>query len=762
MTDTKGNPLKSVNISLEGTSKGAATNANGNFRIEKVSPGTYMLNITAVGYRSQNVTIAVVAGQTLAVPVVQLKSQSQELDEVVVNANKNRYLEVLPSPSLRLNTKLIEVPQNIQIVSDELIREQIAFDIFEGISRNTSGVRRAIHQAYPLIYMRGFSIDGMRNGMNNRGHQGPMRDDMSFVERIEFVKGPAGFMMGNTSLGGLYNVVTKKPTGSGKKSAALTFGSFDTYRVELDVDDKLTKDNKLLYRLNVMGKLQGSHIDYQYENRYAIAPSLKYQFSDNTQVTLEYIYQNSRQHDYTNYMYSKKGFKEFPVNTSYSDPRKDPVKFNEHNVYTNFEHNLNSNWKLTAQVGFTKYMHQGTMLNLQYNSLKDDGSALRYFSLLDNENTIISGQAFVNGEFNTGGILHKLIAGLDMGTKEYFADWAGLTPWGKGPEYNIYKPELGAGKLKRSHFPVVNRSLSVRERSGRYTQRNAYSSLYLQDQFAFFDNALRLSLAGRFTTTKRFERTGKLTTNEVFTPRVGLSYSFTNSGSLYGVFDQAFQDNYGLPLKNGEPLKPSMGSNIEFGVKKEWFDNTLQTSVSVYTLTRNNITTTAGVAPDQFSEQIGEARSQGVEVDVTGTLLPNLNIMLNYAYTDAKITKDKKAENIGGMLPGAAKHISNLWLNYTIAERSPLAGLGFSLGYQYQKDRASWPVGNSRVLPDDYFSLDGGVSYKAEHFQLSMLVNNITNNYNYTGFYPGAWGYKHYGWIAAPPRNFRVQLRFFF
>ena len=52
--------------------------------------------------------------------------------------------------------------------------EEIAFDIFEGISRNTSGVRRAIHQAYPLIYMRGFSIDGMRNGMNNRGYQGPM------------------------------------------------------------------------------------------------------------------------------------------------------------------------------------------------------------------------------------------------------------------------------------------------------------------------------------------------------------------------------------------------------------------------------------------------------------------------------------------------------------------------------------------------------------------------------------------------------------
>ena len=205
--------------------------------------------------------------------------------------------------------------------------------------------------------------------MNIRGYFGPMKDDISFVERFEYVKGPAGFMIGNTSLGGLYNVVTKKPNGSGKKSIAVILGSFDTYRVELDVDGKLSKDKKLLYRLNLMGKLQGSHTDYGYENGYVITPSIRYSVSDSSQITLEYIYQNNYINNYANYIYSKKGFKEFPVNISYSDPRKDPINLNEHNVFLNFQHHLNKDWKFTAQTGFINYMQRGTQFGLSYNSL---------------------------------------------------------------------------------------------------------------------------------------------------------------------------------------------------------------------------------------------------------------------------------------------------------------------------------------------------------------------------------------------------------
>ena len=92
-----------------------------------------------------------------------------------------------------------------------------------------------------------------------------------------------------------------------------------------------------------------------------------------------------------------------------------------------------------------------------------------------------------------------------------------------------------------------------------------------------------------------------------------------------------------------------------------------------------------------------------------------------------------------------------------------LEGLGFSLGYEYQAKRAAWPVVTGKpYLPNDYFTLDLGVSYKRDNYQLSFLVNNLTDRYNYVGFYPGAWGYTHYGWRALNPINFRLNLSYNF
>lgn len=761
VVNEKNIPIEDVNVLVKNTMKGDFTSPNGFFRLVNIEEGSIVLTLSKVGYEEKNINVVIKPNKTTQLGVITLIVDDTKLDEVVVQGKINSYLQKRTSSALRLKSKLVELPQNIQIVDKQLMNDQISFNLFDGISRNTSGTRRVMHQSYPSIYMRGYAIEGLRNGVNIKGYFGPMKDDVSFVERIEFVKGPASFMMGNTSLGGLYNVVTKKPNGTNQKSVAVTLGSFDTYRAELDVNGFLTEDKKLLYRLNLMGKLQGSHTDYGYENGYNIAPSFKYLVSDKSEVTVEYIYQNSAVNNYANYIYSKNNFKEFPVNTSYSDPRKDPINLNEHNVFINFNHKLNNNWELTAQTTYLKFSQRGTQFGLAYNTLQDDGKAKRSFSLLDNDNTILSGQAIINGNFDTGSVSHKLVGGLDTGSKEYFADWSGLTAPDQATDYDIYNPELGANNLTRNDFPDIDRSISLKQRSGRYNQKNNYTALYLHDELSFFNNQVRLSLAGRYTMTKRIENTGKTTKNEVFTPRVGLSLNYVKGGTMYAVYDQTFEENYGAPLKDGSALLPSRGSNIEFGIKNEWF-NTFQTSLSVFYLTKDNITTSAGVAPDFYSEQIGESTSQGFEIDATGKILPNLNLVLNYAYTDAKVSKDKNPDNVGGMLPGAARHISNAWLNYTIDNSSLLKGVGFSLGYQWQKDRAAWPLGSNSILPDDFFSLDAGVSYKQKPFEVSLVANNLTSNYNYTGFYPGAWGYKHYGWRAAPLRNFRVQFKYFF
>lgn len=72
-------------------------------------------------------------------------------------------------------------------------------------------------------------------------------------------------------------------------------------------------------------------------------------------------------------------------------------------------------------------------------------------------------------------------------------------------------------------------------------------------------------------------------------------------------------------------------------------------SVSYYHLTKQNIS--VPIAGTQFSQAIGEARSQGVEIDVSGQITNSLKLIASYAYTDAVILKAKMQEIAYGMSP---------------------------------------------------------------------------------------------------------------
>ncbi len=252
-----GQPASEVNVELKGTSRGASTGSDGRYTIEAVREGAYVLVLTFVGWQTREVPVNVRAGQVTEVPVVVLQAGPGELREVVVQgARQGHYTAQEPSRSLRINTPLVQTPQNIQVITREVIASQQTFDMLEGIQRNVSGAQKVEHwDNYARINMRGSQITAFRNGMNVQMPWGPLAEDMSMVERIEFVKGPAGFMLAGGEPGGFYNVVTKKPTGIFRGEATVTLGRYDMYRAAADIDGRLSNDGSLLYRLNLMGQL---------------------------------------------------------------------------------------------------------------------------------------------------------------------------------------------------------------------------------------------------------------------------------------------------------------------------------------------------------------------------------------------------------------------------------------------------------------------------------------------------------------------------
>ena len=748
---SEGQPAEFVNVTISGTSLGTTVAKDGTYEIKDINTGEYTIKASFVGLGTQSKKIRVEKNQHVQADFV-LSENSKELTEIVVSANPSKLIADYPSVSLRLKTPLLELPQNIQIITKQILMDQQIFDMLEGVTRNVSGARRMDHwDNYSLIYMRGSQIAAFRNGMNVTMLWSPQPEDMSMVERIEFVKGPAGFMLANGEPSGFYNVVTKKPTGIQKGEVSMTTGSFNTFRGTLDLDGKIDKSGKLLYRLNLLGQSKGSHRDFEYSNRISVAPVIKYQINEATSLTAEYTYQKNLMSTIgSNYSFSKTGMGDLPVDFTTSEDNMPPTNLTENSLFLTLVHQLSPNWRFTGQVAYIHSLQEGQ--SLWPSGFDTDGvTLLRGTSIWDYQGTSKVGQFFVNGDVFTGSVRHRILTGLDMGDKSFYHDWSQSATL---KSLHVTNPVYGT--MTAADYPVWNRDLPLQQRGVHYQQ--SYMGYYLQDEIGLLRDKLRLTLAARYTVASDLSPYSGSVESSKITPRIGASYTINKYTSAYAVYDQAFVPQAGADF-NGKSFDPVTGDNIEFGLKKEWSGGDWITNLSVYQITKNNVLTSD---PNHqfFSIQLGQSVTKGIEFDLRGQLTESLDLTANYAFTDGKVTKDTDPARVNISIPGISTHLSNAWLNYRFKDNL-FKGLSLSLGAQFQGGRTAWYVfdGSQQNLPD-YFRLDGAISYQLNKFSIALNVNNLTNNYLYSGAYYN-WGGFYY-WQSEPLMNSRLNITYKF
>jgi iron complex outermembrane receptor protein len=661
-----------------------------------------------------------------------------------------------------LNQPLVEAPQNIQVVTSRALADQQIISMSDGVLRNVSGTMRVEHWAdlYTNVHMRGSQVSALRNGMNiATSYWSPLTEDMSVVDHIEFVKGPAGFLMPVGDPAGVYNVVTKRPTGVTKGEISFMTGSNDLYRGAVDLDGRLDKAGKLLYRFNLAGKTQNSFRPYEFNNRLVIAPVISYRLDENTILTAEYLLQKVKLSDLGSYyVFSTKGYGVLPRNFTTADPGLDPTHITDQSITVNLQHKINDSWKLTAQAAYLDYKQQGSDLWPAY---VGEDSMVRGVSNWDAASTAKYAQAFVNGELRTGSIQHRIIAGFDVNDKEYMADWNQYhTLDTDNDKFSLYDPVYGNPP---NGYPVFDRSKPLEQRAGPYgTISLTYTGIYVQDELGFMDNKLRLTLAGRYSYVKNNDYSS-LGEAKKFTPRIGLSYSLDKNTAVYALFDQAFVPQTGVKQDHGD-VKPLTGSNMEAGIKRDWMDGKWISTLSAFRILRNNVNSTDPSDPTgRFIVQLGQTRSTGIEFDLRGEIVTGLTLMANYALTDSKISKtDSSAASkatLGQKVPGFAKHTANAWLNYQIGSGA-LKGLGFSGGLSFQGERNTWEWGATaepRNLPD-YTKIDAGVFWENNNLRINFNLFNVADKFLYSG---AAYG-DYYYWQAEPGRNWRLGVSYRF
>ena len=152
-------PIPSVTVTLEGTTTGAASDFEGNFRIDNIPPKTYNLKIQAVDYKPQVIYNVVVTSGNAQTLTVEMEANNISLNEVVVKANPFQ--------------KNAETPLSIQSLSAQEIKSNPGgnFDISRVI------------QAFPGVGGTSGSVGGYRNDLIIRG--GAPNENVYYLDGIE-------------------------------------------------------------------------------------------------------------------------------------------------------------------------------------------------------------------------------------------------------------------------------------------------------------------------------------------------------------------------------------------------------------------------------------------------------------------------------------------------------------------------------------------------------------------------------------------------
>lgn len=657
------------------------------------------------------------------------------------------YVAEKANTATRTDTPLIQVPQSVEVVTQKVIEDQRAIHVEQAL-RNVSGVALGdVGQsgiAADVAYCRGFPCGYFKNFLRNEDqNQSLTFRDISNIQRLEVLKGPASVLYGRSQPGGIINILTKQPQAERYASISQIIGNYNYYRTMIDVTGPLNKSKTLLFRINGAYENMESFRDIVRGQRYFISPVFTWLAGNNTTITIEGEYIRDRRTPDFGIPAIGRGLASLP-DSRFLGERFDTMAFEEARAGLTVEHRFNNTWRIESRLRMDK--STATAYRTVAAGLLPDNRTMARF--IFDQLAPVSSYYWRNdviGKFSTGSIGHNLLAGAEVGRQYASYDQAAAL----SSAIDIFNPVYDAP------VPALNRTPFS------HSFANAIG-WYAQDQISLLDNLHVLIGARGDYFYQHSNVAGAETKAEdfAFSPRVGVTYLPIPQLALYANFTRSFIPNFGpfTPARN--QFDPSMGTQYEAGVKADIVPGLLTSTVAVYRLTKTNV---LAVDPTNslFFVQTGEQRSQGVEFDVTAQLAPGWKIIATYAYTDARITADTTIP-VGNRLPLVARHTGSFWTTYDL-QNGPLKGLGAGIGLFAAGDRAG-DLANSFGLPG-YVRTDAALYYrKPEIFTRTNLLAqlNVQNLLDQEYFYSGGQGRGSAAFPGAPTTVLgSVKLEFY-
>ncbi|MBI2682734.1 MAG: TonB-dependent siderophore receptor [Acidobacteriales bacterium] len=691
LLDAKGKTLRST-----------TTDEAGHFRIDNVASGAYQLRVDFRGLASQTQQIVVANGKAI---VASFELATATVTESVTVTAEAIYSESQATTATKTNIPLRDVPQAVTVVNNEMIRSQAATSM-QDVLRNVPAVSPHLGEGRrDQVLIRGFSanndqyVDGVRD-------DAPYYRDLSGLERIEVMKGPAAALYGRGSAGGVINRVTKKPEFEMPTlfEIATSFGSYGAKRTSLDLDKGFTGQD-LAFRLTGAWEDSATFRQGSFLDRYNLAPAVLWKPGDRTQVLVQFEY-------LFDHRLPDRGIPSFQgkpadvdLHTYYGYPQDDFLRNRVNAQSLSAEHRFQ---RFTLRNNFRHTTYDNLFSSTQPNGIAANGTVRRQQYDVKSGQENYFNQTELLSKAATFGVQHELLFGL-----EYGAQSRGTLRFnGVASNVDLVDPVLTQ--------PVYSSSPATNN-----TFQGTVAGVYVQDQITFspkwkatvgtrYDH-YRQRLDDRNPSNVDLRRIDR-----AWSPRAGVVYQPTLWSAIYVSISRSFQPSGdGLSLAvNNEQLKPETTTNLEAGTKLDFFGSRLSTTLSVFRLNRSNVKT---VDPNDSTKLVlsGQQRTNGVEISFSGSPLRRLEIFGGYAYLDSRVVKANdltKGKRIGLVAP----HSMNLWSTYSFAN-----GFGFGGGVTYNDFR--YAANDNAVRLPGYTRVDATVYYRKARYDVALNLRNIGN-----------------------------------
>ncbi|MGF1849301.1 TonB-dependent siderophore receptor [Vibrio lentus] len=633
-----------------------------------------------------------------------------------------------------------ETPQGITVIDEEQLEQRGVKSLNQAL-RYAPGVvteqKGASVTMYDTFSIRGFSnnqsyYDGLVLPFLTGWNLQPQIDPIA-IQQVEVFKGPTSVLYGSMPPGGMVNMIAKAPQEDGSTKVGVSTGSRNLMEASIDTSGQLG-DSDFSYRLVALARKQDSQVDNAEEERYVIAPSLDWQVSDRTLINFNLYYQNDPSMG-TNSAMPLEVLKASDPSVSMGDKNWSTFEREVLMLGYKINHQINDNWTFLQNARYTDAsLYQENTYHTATNFNPATGSLIRnaYSTDEDSQSFVIDNQ--VSGRVEISGLEHNLLFGVDYlkltGDSLYKEFTANAGFYG----FDAYNPNndlLDKSQLQENY----------RESHDITTEQ---LGLYFQDQVRY--DALVLLAGGRYDMFKASDdKNSSYPTydgkeeadHNQFSYRVGALYELDNGISPFVSYATSFEPAAGTDI-NGNSLKPQLGEQVELGIKYLSPDMSQQVTASYFHITKKDSTAADPSDPTYRSKiQLGEVRSQGVEVEGRWFVTEDWDVNASYTYVDMEVTEDANPDLEGTTPIYVPTHAANLWSNYYVYGGA-LAGTRWSAGARYMGEMEMDATNTQGKVPS-YTVVDLSLGYDLGEASdtlsgatANLMVNNLFNEEYYT------------------------------